>query len=70
MLSYLDTAIGFAVVMLGISLLITILTQMVSALVNHRGGNLLWGVKTLFANIDPARYRTSRRSPTASQDWC
>lgn len=56
MLSYLDTAIGFAVVMLGVSLLITILTQMVSALVNHRGGNLLWGVKTLFANIDPARY--------------
>ena len=56
MLSYLDTAIGFAVVMLGVSLLITILTQMVSALVNHRGGNLLWGITTLFANIDPARY--------------
>jgi hypothetical protein len=43
MLSYLDTAIGFAVVMLGVSLLITILTQMVSALVNHRGGNLIMG---------------------------
>ena len=56
MLSYLDTAIGFAVVMLGVSLLITILTQMVSALVNHRGGNLLWGITTLFANIDPAQY--------------
>ena len=56
MLSYLDTVIGFAVVMLGVSLLITILTQIVSALLNHRGGNLLWGVKTLFANIDPATY--------------
>ena len=33
MLSYLDTSIGLAVVMLGVSLLITILTQMVSALV-------------------------------------
>src|ERR1035441_699075 len=32
MLAYLDTLIGFAVVMLGASLLITILTQMASAL--------------------------------------
>lgn len=56
MLSYLDTVIGFAVVMLGISLLITILTQMVSSLFNHRGGNLLWGLRTLFANINPTRF--------------
>jgi hypothetical protein len=53
MLTYLDTAIGFVVVMLAISLLITIATQMVSALLNHRGSNLLWGLKTLFANVDP-----------------
>ncbi|MBZ5726552.1 MAG: hypothetical protein LAP87_16320 [Acidobacteriia bacterium] len=52
MLAYLDTAIGFVIVMLAISLLITILTQMVSALVNHRGSNLHWGLKVLFANID------------------
>ena len=56
MLAYLDTLIGFAVVMLVISLLITILTQMVSGLLNHRGSNLLWGLKTLFANIDPKRF--------------
>jgi hypothetical protein len=56
MLVYLDTLIGFAVVMLLISLLITILTQMVSALVNHRGSNLRWGLKTLFEHIDPAMY--------------
>ena len=56
MLIYLDTLIGFSVVMLLISLLITILTQMVSALVNHRGSNLRWGLKTLFENIDPALY--------------
>ena len=55
MLGYLDTLIGFAVVMLLISLLITILTQIVSALVNHRGSNLKWGLKTLFANIDAKR---------------
>lgn len=53
MLTYLDTAIGFVVVMLAISLLITIATQVVSALLNHRGGNLLWGLQTLFKNIDP-----------------
>jgi hypothetical protein len=56
MLAYLDTLIGFAIVMLVISLLITILTQMVSGLLNHRGSNLLWGLKTLFANIDPKRF--------------
>lgn len=56
MLLYLDTLIGFAVVMLVISLLITILTQFVSALFSHRGSNLRWGLKTLFENIDPVLY--------------
>ncbi len=56
MLGYLDTLIGFAVVMLVISLLITILTQIVSGLINHRGSNLKWGLKTLFANIDPKQF--------------
>jgi hypothetical protein len=55
MLGYLDTLIGFAVVMLVISLLITILTQVVSALINHRGSNLKWGLKTLLANIDSTK---------------
>ncbi len=56
MLAYLDTLIGFSVVMLLVSLLITLLTQMVSALVNHRGSNLRWGLKTLFEHIDPAAF--------------
>ena len=56
MLTYLDTAIGFMVVMLAISLLITTLTQMFSAMVNHRGSNLQWGLKTLFANIDTGKF--------------
>jgi hypothetical protein len=51
MLAYLDTLIGFAVVMLGASLLITILTQMVSVLLSHRGANLKWGLETLFKNV-------------------
>jgi hypothetical protein len=48
MLQYVDTLIGFAVVMLGLSMTITILTQMVSALMSHRGANLQWGLQTLF----------------------
>ncbi len=51
MLAYLDTLIGFAVIMLGASLLITILTQMISALLSHRGANLLWGLETMFKNL-------------------
>ena len=51
MLAYLDTLIGFAVVMLGASLIITILTQMASALLSHRGANLKWGLEMLFRHI-------------------
>lgn len=51
MLAYLDTLIGFAVVMLGASLLITVLTQMVSGLLSHRGANLQWGLEMLFRHI-------------------
>jgi hypothetical protein len=51
MLAYLDTLIGFAVIMLGASLAITILTQMISALFSHRGANLLWGLETMFKNL-------------------
>ncbi len=53
MLQYLDTIIAFAVIMLGISLLITILTQMISAFLGYRGTNLLWGLKTLLGTIEP-----------------
>ena len=51
-LEHLETLIAFAVVMLGVSLLITVFTQMVSALFGLRGTNLLWGLKTLFATVD------------------
>jgi hypothetical protein len=58
MLTYLDTAIGLAVILLGISLLITILTQMASALLSYRGSNLRWGLETLFEQIDPTALPT------------
>jgi hypothetical protein len=51
-MEHLETLIAFAVVMLGVSLLITVFTQMVSALFGLRGTNLLWGLKTLFAAFD------------------
>ena len=40
--------------MLGVSLVITILNQAVSALFAHRGTDLLWGLETVFKNIDPS----------------
>lgn len=52
-LQYLDTAIAFAVVLLGGSLLITVLNQMISALFAYRGANLLEGVRTLLTTIEP-----------------
>lgn len=53
MLIFLDTLIGFAVVMLGVSLIIMILNQAIAALLAHRGSNLCWGLSTLFGNIAP-----------------
>ena len=53
MLQYLDTIIAFAVIMLGVSLLITTLNQMISALLGYRGTNLLWGIQTLLTTIEP-----------------
>jgi hypothetical protein len=54
MLAYLDTLIGFAVVMLGFALLITIVNQIIATLLAHRGSNLLWGLGVLFRQINPA----------------
>ncbi|MFP3940033.1 MAG: hypothetical protein ACLF0P_06990 [Thermoanaerobaculia bacterium] len=54
MLVYIDLLIGFAVVMLGVSLLIMILTQMTAALLRLRSGDLRQGVERLLQNADPA----------------
>jgi hypothetical protein len=51
MLAFFDTLMAFAVVMLGVSLVITVLNQAASALLAHRGSNLKWGLETLFHNI-------------------
>jgi hypothetical protein len=53
MLRYLDSAIAFAVVMLGASLTITVVTQTISALLASRGRNLKWGLTTLIETLAP-----------------
>jgi hypothetical protein len=53
-LDQLDTAIGFATVMLGVSLLVTTLTQVVLALLDTRGRNLRSGLKHLIENVAPS----------------
>ncbi len=52
-LQHLDSLIGFAVVMVGVSLLILVITQMVSAVLGLRGTNLRWGLRVLVKTIDP-----------------
>ena len=54
MLDQLDTAIGFTTVMLGVSLLVTTLTQAVLALLDTRGRNLRSGLRHLIANVAPS----------------
>jgi hypothetical protein len=53
MLAYLDTIIAFAVIMLGLSLLITILNQTISAFLGYRGSNLRWGISTMLSTLAP-----------------
>jgi len=53
MFDRLDTLVAFATVMLGASLLITILNQMVASLLGHRAMYLLDGIKDLLETLDP-----------------
>jgi hypothetical protein len=53
-LEHIDTMIGFTVIMLMFSLLITVLVQMANSLFDLRGKNLLWGVERLLRQMDPA----------------
>ena len=53
MLQQLDTLKGFSVVMSIVSLLITIITQMISSLLGLRGSNLADGLEAMVYRIDP-----------------
>src|SRR5689334_6491367 len=52
-LEHFDSILAFVLIITGVSLIITALNQMASALLGLRGSNLRWGIKTLLANIDP-----------------
>jgi len=53
MLNQLQTIIAFAVVMLGMSLVITAITQVVSTFLASRGLNLHWALTNLFEELRP-----------------
>ena len=52
-LEHLDVVISFVAIITGVSLLVTTLTQMASALLGLRGTNLRWGIATLLKHADP-----------------
>lgn len=52
-LEHFDTVLSFVMILAGVSLLVTTLTQSVSALLGLRGGNLRWGLETLLRHADP-----------------
>ena len=54
MLEQLDTAIAFTVVMLMLSLMITAVVQMISAVLDLRGRNLAAGLENLLRQIEPS----------------
>ena len=54
MLDSVDTLIAFILIMLIVSLLITIAVQMTATALNLRGANLLTGLASTFAVIDPS----------------
>lgn len=60
MLHYLDTAIGFAVIMLLLSLLVTTLVQTTIACFNMRGSNLRWGMELLLEQCGIPKDRTKK----------
>jgi hypothetical protein len=53
MLQHVDTVLGFAVVMLLLSLLVTTLVQAVIAVFGLRGVVLQWGIERLLRQLDP-----------------
>lgn len=63
-LQYLDTITAFVVILLAVSLLITILIQMVSSLFALRGKNLLWGVSTLLETAEPGLKEKAKKVAT------
>jgi hypothetical protein len=65
-LERLDTLIAFAVLMAGISMMITLLNQMVASLLAHRGAYLRDGIIDLLTTLDPTLKDKARRLVTSA----
>jgi hypothetical protein len=70
MLQYIDTILGFALVMSVVSLLITIVTQIVSSLFGLRGRSLSNALVALFQKVDPQIDQELKDSLSASPIVC
>src|SRR4051794_19599297 len=53
MLERLDAVVAFVTLLLGVSLLVTILNQMIASLLGHRAAYLKDGIKDLLETLDP-----------------
>jgi hypothetical protein len=53
-LDHLDTLISFVVIIAGVSLVVTIMTQTISVFLGLRGSNLRWGIQTLLIELEPS----------------
>ena len=67
MLEQLDTALAFAVVMLMLSLMITAVVQMISAVLDLRGKNLAKGLENLLRQIGPSLRVPLNGGPSMAQ---
>lgn len=67
MLEQLDTAIAFTVVMLMLSLMITAVVQMISAVLDLRGKNLAKGLENLLRQIGPSLRVSLNGGPSIAQ---
>lgn len=65
MLKSIDTLIGFALIMTLVSLLITIVVQMISAAMNMRGNHLLKGLSLTLDTVSPGATKTIDRQAKA-----
>jgi hypothetical protein len=69
MLANLDVVIGLSVVMLGLSLIVTMVGQALSNAMAVRGTNLKWGLATLVQELHPQRFtRPSGKLPMFGGD--
>jgi hypothetical protein len=53
-LEHFDSLFAFVIIITGISLMVTALNQMVSALLGLRGTHLRWALETLLTNLEPS----------------